>query len=180
MLSLVINVNEEFYIGKDGDLLYHIKDDLSRFKWLTSVPNSYLFMGRATWESLKYKPLPNRKNVIFTRSHKYKVEDKYKNNLNVMVEYDVEKVINHIKETGYNGDKNIFIIGGAELASSFTEVIDRIYLTLVHDNTKGDTYLNPYFLKDFRITHREKHFDEESGLHYSFINYKRKEKVNEQ
>ena len=177
-VSLIINANEEFYIGKDGDLLYKIDEDLKRFKFITSLPNSYLFMGRSTWQSLPYKPLPNRKNVIFSRSLKYELEDKYKNNPNVMIQHDVDKVINHIIETGYNNDKNIFVIGGAELASSFMEIVDRVYLTLVHDDKKGDTYLNPCFLKQFKETYREKNYDEKSGLYYSFINYKRKENVN--
>lgn len=177
-VSIVVAVNEEWCIGDKGDLLYKIDDDLQRFKWLTSTPNSYVLMGRATWDSLPKKPLPNRNNLIFTRNTKYKLDDKYSNNPNVIVEFDIDKVVNHLSQTGNNNDKNIYVIGGAETIAQFAHIADRIHLSLVHDDKKGDTYLNPCFLKEFKKTSRFDEYDEKSGLYYSFINYKRKVSAN--
>lgn len=167
MISIVVAVNEEFFIGKDNDLLYKISNDLKRFKEITSVPNSYVFMGSKTWNSLPRKPLPNRHNVVFSRNKKLKLEG-------AMVENDVDKVINHLTQTGNNDDKQIFVIGGAEIIGQFAPYADRVYLTMVHDDTVGDTYLNKCFLERFRKESVTKHYDEELELYYSYINYIKK------
>lgn len=170
MISIIVCVNEAWYMGKNNDLMYHISNDLKRFKEITSVPNSYVFMGSKTWESLPRKPLPNRTNVVFTRNKKLVIDG-------VQIEHDVDKVINHLTQTGDTSDKKIFVIGGAEIIGQFAPYADRIYLTMVHDNAIGDTYLNNCFLKQFKEISREKHLDEKLNLEYSYINYIRKEGI---
>lgn len=177
MINLLVCVNEDFYIGKNNDLLYHISDDLKRFKWLTSSPNSYMLMGRSTFQSLP-RPFKDRTNVIFTRNKKFKVDKDIHNKYEILIEHDVKRVINHYTQTGYNDNKVLNVVGGSEIYSLFLPYVNRIYLTMVHDNKKGDTCFPSQELSNFTITYKEKHFDEEIGLYYSFINYKRKEDLN--
>ena len=177
-ISLIMCINERGCVGKDNDLLYYIEEDLKRFKKITSAHNSYVFMGEATWKSLPIKPLPNRINVIFSLDPHFELEDKYKGNRKIMIERDASRVINHLTETGHN-DKEYFVIGGAGLAKTFSHALDKAYLTIVHDDAEGDTYLDTSFLENFNEVSREKHYDEESGLHYSFVNYTRKDDENE-
>ena len=53
-------------IGKNGRLPWHIPEDLKNFKKITL--NSTIVMGRKTWDSLPFKPLPKRKNIVFSRN----------------------------------------------------------------------------------------------------------------
>ena len=64
MIKIIVAVDENGAIGRNNDLLFHIKDDLKNFKILTT--NNTVVMGRNTWESLPIKPLPNRENIVLT------------------------------------------------------------------------------------------------------------------
>ncbi len=64
MISIIVAVSEDWGIGKDNELLWHIPEDLKRFKSLTL--GKTVIMGKKTWESLPRKPLPGRKNIVLT------------------------------------------------------------------------------------------------------------------
>ena len=64
MISIIVAVSEDWGIGKDNELLWHISEDLKRFKRLTS--GNTVIMGKKTWESLPRRPLPGRKNIVLT------------------------------------------------------------------------------------------------------------------
>ena len=70
--SIIVAYDEDYAIGRNGDLIYHIKDDMKHFKEITS--GHTVVMGRTTWESLKVKPLPNRNNIVISRDWKYKAD----------------------------------------------------------------------------------------------------------
>jgi dihydrofolate reductase len=64
-LSIIVAVAQNMAIGRDNDLLWHLSDDLKRFKSLTS--GHTVIMGRRTFDSLPKKPLPKRRNIVLTR-----------------------------------------------------------------------------------------------------------------
>jgi dihydrofolate reductase len=64
MISIIVAVSEDWGIGKDNELLWHISEDLKRFKRLTT--GNTVIMGKKTWVSLPRKPLPGRKNIVLT------------------------------------------------------------------------------------------------------------------
>jgi len=64
-ISIIAAIAKNNVIGKDNDLIWHISEDLKRFKKLTSGHS--IIMGRKTYESLPFKPLPNRKNIVISR-----------------------------------------------------------------------------------------------------------------
>ena len=113
-------------IGKDGNLPWHISEDLKNFKRLTS--GFTILMGRNTWESLPIKPLPKRKNIVLTSQHFEDVE------CFSSVEECVEKL-------DAQGTSILFVIGGSKVYRNFIHIADELHITLVDKNTEGiDTY----------------------------------------
>ena len=64
MLSIIVAIAENLAIGKDNDLLWHIPEDLKRFKQITL--GHTIIMGKRTWYSLPKRPLPNRVSLVIT------------------------------------------------------------------------------------------------------------------
>ena len=114
MLSIIVAVSENNIIGGDNKLLWHIPEDLKRFKAITS--GHTIIMGRKTFESLP-GILPNRKHVIITRDKNYNIKSD-----NVKVIHSLEEVINTYK----NSTETAFVIGGGEIYSQL------IHLSLIH------------------------------------------------
>lgn len=174
-VNIIACINESFQLGdsKTNNLLYSIKNDLNEFRKRTL--NNYVVMGKNTFRSLK-KPFDNRVNVII--SSNLELTNKYCDDYDILVEDDLEKVLNQYKFTGKQ-NKDLFLCGGARIYSEGIKFCDNLYITMVHEYSKpnGDVYFPSQELSNFTITHKEKHFDEECGLFYSFINYKRKENV---
>jgi dihydrofolate reductase len=167
-IKILVAVDTNFAIGYKNKLLFHISDDLKRFKKLTT--GNYVLMGRKTFESiLSYnnKPLPNRLNVVLTRNRKYEVP------LGVFKSESVGNIINHYK----NGiqDKDLFCIGGNEVYNSFLPYADEVLITYIDAESKlADTYFNRQTLeKDFYISKSEKNHCEKTGLDFYFVTYKR-------
>src|SRR5664280_2468087 len=73
MISIIVAVSEDWGIGKDNELLWHISEDLKRFKRLTL--GNIVIMGKRTWESLPRRPLPGRKNIVLTDNPDETLED---------------------------------------------------------------------------------------------------------
>ena len=73
MISIIVAVSEDWGIGKDNELLWHISEDLKRFKRLTT--GKTVIMGKKTWESLPRRPLPGRKNIVLTDNPKEIIEN---------------------------------------------------------------------------------------------------------
>ncbi len=167
-INIITAINETNSIGKNGHLLYRIKKDLQRFKQLTQNKNGHpniCLMGKNTFEEL-LKPLDKRLNVVLTSNKNYKVPN------GVIVESSFDKVLNHYLESG-NQDKDLFICGGQKLFEQALPYADKVYITYIHDNKRGDTFF-PYekVRQHFKIIHKEEY--EEDGLKFEFIDYARK------
>ncbi len=101
MISIIVAVSEDWGIGKDNELLWHISEDLKRFRRLTS--GNAVIMGKKTWESLPKKPLPNRKNIVITDNPKETFE-------NAIAAYSIEDSLAKCIP-----GEEIFIIGGGSI-----------------------------------------------------------------
>lgn len=121
MISLIVAVSENNAIGKNNNLLFHIKEDLAFFKKTTL--NKHILMGRKTFESLP-GVLPNRKHLVITRDKNYSVD-----NENVDVCNNLLDVINKYKES----NEELFIIGGGEIYKQAldSKLVDKLYITKV-------------------------------------------------
>ena len=137
MIKIIVAVDEKGAIGRNNELLYHIKDDLKNFKNLTS--GNVVVMGRNTWESLPIKPLPNRENIVLTTTNKELNGAKVLNSF--------EELENYLK----NAEKDIYIMGGASIYNQFMEskLIDEAHVTFVQDIVKdADTFISIEKLKE--------------------------------
>ena len=134
--KLIVCVNEKNVIGRNGNLLFHIKSDLRNFKRMTT--GNVVIMGRKTFESLpNHKPLPNRINIIITRDSEYSVDG----NDNVYIVHDIPQALGLC--WAFFSDKELFVIGGSTIYNQFIEqgLIDEAMVTLVNDDSfeDGDT-----------------------------------------
>jgi len=156
-ITLIAAASENNVLGKDNQLIWHISDDLKRFKQFTQ--GHAIIMGRKTFESLP-KALPNRTNIILTRNSDYKAE-------NAHVAQTVEAALALAQE-----DPTPFIIGGGEIYSLFLPWAHKIELTRIHKDFEGDAFFPEIELsewKEVKIDKRKK--DENHNYDFTFIRY---------
>lgn len=158
MISISVAVAKNNVIGKDNKLLWHISEDLKRFKRITS--NKKMIMGRKTFESLP-GILPNREHIVVTRDENFKIDsDK------VTIVHD----LNSLLEKYSKCEDEIFIIGGAEIYKQLLPYTQKIYLTKIDETFEGDTYFPEINYDEFKTEHVSEQFtDEKNGLNYTFI-----------
>ncbi|WP_024614227.1 dihydrofolate reductase [Clostridium sp. Ade.TY] len=163
MLSIIVAIASNNAIGKDNSLLWHISEDLKRFKEITS--GHKILMGRKTFESLP-GILPNREHIILTRDKNFNLDsDK------VTVINNIEDAIKFYK----NSDEEVFIIGGGEIYKQFLKYANKLYLTKVNKDFDADTFFPQINLDEWEVIHNsETKVDEKSGLNFEFIDFLRK------
>jgi dihydrofolate reductase len=159
-IILIAAIGRNRELGKDGDLLWRISDDLQRFKQVTS--GYPIIMGRKTFESIG-RPLPKRINIIVTRDTEYRQEG-------CVVVHTIEKALEAAKSTGA---EKIFIIGGGEIYGAALPYADRLDLTLIEAEDKEADVFFPEFENQFREVSKEKP-QEEGGVSYTWTQYQRK------
>jgi len=164
-VSLIVAVANNGVIGKDNDLIWHLPKDMGFFKETTL--GHHVIMGRKNFESIpeRFRPLPNRTNVIITRNSDYKAEG-------CVVVNSVEQALEVAKQ---NGDKEPFIIGGGQIYKLALEanLVDKIYLTKVHHAYDGDTFF-PELGNDWKEVERiDCKADEKHAHAYSFLTFEK-------
>jgi dihydrofolate reductase len=155
-LRIIAAMSENGIIGLEGNLPWHIPEDLKRFKELTLEKN--VVMGKRTYESLK-GPLPNRENIVLSNNLEY-VEK------GVILKRNFCEIMNYIKE------KPTYIIGGEKIYKLFLPFVNNMEITKVHGYFKGDTKFPEVDWKDFEGIEETKGKTKDN-LEYSFWNYKR-------
>ena len=164
MFSLICCLNKQNVIGKDNDLIYKIKDDLKRFKELTT--NNVIVMGRKTFDSLPIKPLPNRVNIVLTSDLSFSHD-------NVLVCHSFDEVINICNEMF--SDKECFIIGGGRVYDEALklDIVNKMYLTEVDDDMEGNVYFPKFNLDEWEIFQRHG-CHESNGIRFTYTDYVKK------
>lgn len=160
-LTIIVAAGENDAIGKDNKLIWHLKDDLQRFKKLTS--GHHIIMGRKTFESFP-KPLPNRTHIVITRNADYAVPE------GVITTGSLEHAIQLAKN-----DDQPFIIGGGEIYKQAMAHANTIELTRVHHNFEADTFfpkIDPSIWKETASVFHDT--DANHDYSFTFITYKRK------
>ena len=161
MLSIIVAVAENNVIGKDNKLIWHLPEDLKRFKKLTT--GHTIIMGRKTFESLG-RVLPNRKHVILCNDMELNIEDE-----NVEVLEDISMLKQYIDSTEEN-----FIIGGATIYKLLLPYANKIYLTLIHEKFEGDVFFPEIDEREWKVVETEKGLkDEKNPYDYEYITYTR-------
>lgn len=162
MLSIIVAVAENNVIGKDNKLIWHLPEDLKRFKEVTT--GHTIIMGRKTFESLG-RILPNRKHVILCNDMKIDVE-----NENVEILNDISMLDKYIESEEEN-----FIIGGATIYKLLMPYAKKLYLTKIHEEFEGDVYFPIINEKEWKEIERIPGGKDEKNIYdYEYITYVRK------
>lgn len=162
MLSIIVAKAKNNTIGKDNKLLWHISDDLKRFKEITTDHN--IIMGRKTFESLG-GVLPNRKHIVFSQNPDFKV-----NNENVEIIHSMLQIQQYIEDENEN-----FVIGGAMIYNLLMPYVTKMYVTEIEKDFEGDTFfprINDEIWEE--ISREEGPEDSENNFKYEYAIYKRK------
>ena len=163
MLSISVAVAKNNIIGGDNRLLWHIPEDLKRFK--ENTMNKTMIMGRKTFESLP-GILPGRTHVVLTRDTSFKA-----NSDNVIVVHSLEEILTIYS----NSEEEAFIIGGGQLYNSTIDYCRKIYLTKINKNFEGDTYFPNINYADWDMIYEsEEKINPKDGLPFKFIDLIRK------
>ena len=139
-LSIIVAKSINNVIGVDGDLPWHLSEDLKNFKAITM--GKPIIMGRATFESIG-RPLPGRRNIIITRQTDYKVEG-------AEIFLSPESALEAIKDA-----EEVMIIGGGQIYTALFDQVNRIYITYVEINIDGDTFFPEIDYAFWKITSKE-------------------------
>ena len=133
-ISIIVAMTNNRVIGKDNQMPWHLSDDLKNFKKLTL--GKTVIMGRLTYDSIG-KPLPNRKNIVLSRSLKDKKVDVLSN-----VEEALEVT---------SAEEEVFIIGGQDIYSQTIKKATKLYITMIDSEIEGDKFFPNIDLSDWKI-----------------------------
>jgi len=164
MISLVVAADEQNGIGADNNLLWHLPTDMAYFKELTM--GHHVLMGKNTWLSIppKFRPLPGRVNMVLTRDSAIAEQG-------ALVFDQLESAIEAAKAAG---EKELMIIGGAQLYAASFHQADRIYLTRVHQHyAQAQVHFPEIQSTQWELTWKETKRDSKTGVMLDFLLYER-------
>ena len=146
-ISLVVAVAKNGVIGKDNDLPWHLPDDMKFF--MQTTKGHYVILGRKNYDSLppRYKPLPQRTNVVVTRQHDFSAPD-------CLVVHSVEQALQVADE---NHEEEAMVIGGAAIYALSMPYAHRLYITEIDAVVNGDVYFPEYDKTIWREVSRTHH-----------------------
>jgi dihydrofolate reductase len=162
MVSAIAAIGKGRVLGKGNKLLWHIPDDLKRFKKLTK--GHPVIMGRKTFESiLEYtgKPLPERTNIVVTRDVAWQHEG-------AIAAQSIEDAVE--KGKGLDADE-LFIIGGAQIYEQALPYSDKLYLTLIDAEAEADSFFPSYETEFTKKVFEEKR--EWNDIKYRWVDLER-------
>lgn len=162
-ISIIVAAGLNGEIGRNNQLLWHLPADMRHFKQLTT--GHHILMGRKTYDSIG-RPLPNRTNIIVTRSQSFSPEG-------CIIVQHVDKGVEWARK---NGETELFVIGGGQVYREVLPLADTIYFTRVQASfPDADTFFPFSAGKDWQIVSEEKYpADERHQYPFEFIVYQRK------
>lgn len=159
-MTLILVMDNDFAIGKNGGLLYSLPLDMKHFRETTK--NSAVVMGRKTYESFPKRPLPDRENIVLSRNSA-EIEG-------AMVFNNAEEMLAYVKTL----DKKVFVIGGGEIYKLLLPFCDEALITRVYDSFGGDVFF--YDIendKEWELSESSSVF-ETNGKNIRFLRFVRK------
>jgi dihydrofolate reductase len=165
IISLIAALTENRVIGKSNDLPWHLPDDMKYFMQTTS--GHHVVMGRKNYESIpaKFRPLPNRANIVVTRQEDY-------NAPGCMVVNSIPDAIDIAID---NHEAEVFIIGGAEIYTQSLALANRLYLTEIQTSLEGDAFFPIFDKPEWNELSRRHHpKDEKHTFAFDFVVYEKK------
>jgi len=159
-ISIIVAIAQNFAIGKNNDLLFHLPNDLKRFKKITL--GKPVIMGRNTLLSLPGGPLKNRRNIVISD-----IPGDCFEGCETVSSIDGALAL-------VENEEEAFVIGGGMIYRQFYPIAGKLYLTLVRKDFDADTFFPEIDFNEWQEWEREDHFDEQNHFHYSYLNLIRK------
>ncbi|MCD4735038.1 MAG: dihydrofolate reductase [Bacteroidales bacterium] len=158
-ISIIVAVAENNAIGKDNKLLWHLSEDLKRFKHLTK--GHTVVMGKKTYFSLPFRPLSNRRNLVLTDIPGEEIDG-------CVMAYSIEDAVSK-----FDKDDETFIIGGASIYAQFLPLADKLYITKVHESFEADTFFPGIDPEHWLLVSSEKFTktDERNPFPFTYLTY---------
>ena len=161
MLSIIVAKAKNNIIGKDNALIWHLPEDLKRFKRLTT--GHTIIMGRKTFESLG-RILPNRHHIILCNDAEMNID-----NENVEILEDISMLDKYEKDT-----EEHFVIGGATMYRLLMPMCKKMYITEIDKEFEGDVSFPEINLEEWKETEREQGpKDGENSFNYEYVTYEK-------
>ena len=162
MLTIIVAVAKNMAIGKDNKLLWHLPEDLKRFKEITT--GKTIIMGSRTFDSLG-RVLPNRKHIVLTD-----IKEQCIDNEQVEFVYSMDE----IKKYADDNEEN-FVIGGASMYRQLMPYANKMYVTEIDKEFDGDVFFPEINKEEWKEVSREKGLtDEKNPYVYEYVTYVRK------
>lgn len=171
MLSIIVAIAENYAIGRKGDLLCHLPNDLRHFKQITA--GSTVIMGERTFFSLPKHPLPNRRNIVLT-------DQVGKTFDGAEAVYSIPEVMqriaaqpNELAQNDVSTSQEAFILGGGMVYRQFMPLADKLYITHIHHTfDDADTFFPEILPQEWKLISTERHEADESNPYaYTFAEY---------
>ncbi len=161
MISIIVAIAQNGAIGKHNDLLWHIPEDLKRFRRLTV--GHTIIMGKRTYLSLPVRPLSKRRSIVIT-------DDPLDHFEGCLTVNSVEAAL-----ASCDPEEEIFIIGGASVYTQFLPLSNRLYLTIVHKDFEGDVFFPEIDYEEWNLGLKEEGVpDGKNDFSSTFCVYDRK------
>ncbi len=164
IISLIAALTRNRVIGKNNDLPWHLPDDMKYF--MQTTKGHHVIMGRKNYDSIppRYRPLPERTNIVITRQPDF-------NAPGCIVVHSLRQALD---VAGAAGEKEAFVIGGAQIYKEALPYAHRLYLTEIDTELEGDTYFPDVDLSDWKEIYREHHpADNRHKYAFDFVIYER-------
>lgn len=142
IISIIVAIAQNGAIGKNNQLLWHISNDLKRFKKITA--GCSVIMGKRTLFSLPKGPLPNRRNIVLSDT----LTDCFEGGCETA--FSIEEALSKV-----NGEEEVFIIGGGMIYEQFLTLADKLYLTIVEKDFDADTFFPKIDFSEWELIEKE-------------------------
>ncbi|AWU43839.1 dihydrofolate reductase [Blattabacterium sp. (Cryptocercus kyebangensis)] len=163
-IVLISAISKNGFIGKNNKLMWHLPNDLKRFKNMTL--GETVLMGRKTFESIG-RILPGRKNIILTKKNKINFSSSYNG---------IFKIFSSLKEVYDLNYEKIFVIGGEKVYTSTINKAKILELTIIHQKFYGDAKFPKINLKKWEKKYEFFYEKDKNHLYnYSFVRYEKKD-----
>jgi len=154
-IAIIVAIAQNFAIGRNNDLLFHLPNDLKRFRKITL--GHAVIMGKKTLFSLPGGPLPKRRNIVITDVPGETFEG-------CETVYSINEAVEAVKN-----EELAFVIGGGMIYRQFYPIAGKLYLTMAHKDFEADTYFPEIDFNEWTELSRETLFDEKNNFRYSNI-----------
>ena len=164
IISMIAAVSANRVIGKSNDLPWNLPDDMKYFMQTTKT--HHVIMGRKNYQSIpeKFRPLPNRVNIVITRQETFEAPG-------CIVMHSIADALAYAEKSG---EKETFIIGGAEIYREGLPYANRLYITEIKSSIEGDTYFPEFNRQQWREQSRIPHGrDDRHAYSFDFVVYEK-------